>query len=58
MSHHELWDAVQKHVTVILLRHSTSERGFLKIVPELFKETLPDVEFIVSTYDMDPLQTF
>lgn len=58
MSHHEVLDAVQKGIHVILTRHSNSERGFLKTAANLYlKSLMPEIEFIVSSRDRDPLET-
>ena len=58
MSHHEVLDAVQLGTHVILTRHSNSERGFLEIVANShLKNLMPQIEFIVSSNDKDPLVT-
>jgi dinuclear metal center YbgI/SA1388 family protein len=58
MSHHELLDAAAKNISVIILNHSNSERGFLKHFAVNFQNQLgDDVQVIVSKRDTDPLQT-
>ncbi|KAJ1531709.1 hypothetical protein ONE63_000376 [Megalurothrips usitatus] len=57
MSHHEVLDAVHKGMHVILTRHSNSERGFLQIAKEHLKRLMPEIEFVVSSKDKDPLET-
>ncbi|XP_026272635.1 NIF3-like protein 1 [Frankliniella occidentalis] len=58
MSHHEVLDIVHKGTHVILTRHSNSERGFLHVAAKHhLKRLLPEVEFIVSSVDKDPLET-
>lgn len=58
MSHHEVLDAVHRGTNVILTNHSNSERGFLTKFKDIIGEKLPDVEFIVSETDSDPLKSF
>lgn len=58
MFHHDILDATQKGISVILTNHSDSERGFLKqFTPELQKRLEGQVEVIVSKEDRDPLVT-
>lgn len=57
MSHHEVLDAVHRGTNVILTNHSNSERGFLAKFKELIAAKLPDVEFLVSETDEDPLKS-
>lgn len=58
MLHHDILDAAQKGITVILTNHSDSERGFLKIFKsELQKRLEYQVDVIVSNQDRDPLVT-
>lgn len=57
MSHHEVLDAVHSGTNVILTNHSNSERGFLTKFKEIIGGKLPDVEFIVSEQDEDPLKS-
>lgn len=58
MLHHDILDAAQKGISVILTNHSDSERGFLKqFTSELQKRLEDQVEVIVSEEDRDPLVT-
>lgn len=58
MLHHDVLDATQKRISVILTNHSDSERGFLKqFASELQKRLEDQVEVIVSIEDRDPLVT-
>lgn len=58
MLHHDVLDATQKGISVILTNHSDSERGFLKqFAPELKKRLEDQVEVFVSKEDKDPLVT-
>lgn len=58
MSHHEVLDAVHRGVNVVLTNHSNSERGFLTKFKEIIEKALPDVAFIVSEVDADPLKSY
>lgn len=57
MSHHEVLDACQKGINVILCNHSNTERGFLsEFAPKLQNSLLEGkVNVIVSQIDRDPL---
>ncbi|XP_018332519.1 NIF3-like protein 1 isoform X2 [Agrilus planipennis] len=59
MLHHDILDATQRGISVILCNHSDSERGFLKqFQVKLQNEILNgDVHVAVSKVDRDPLQT-
>jgi dinuclear metal center YbgI/SA1388 family protein len=59
MLHHDVLDANHQGVNVILLNHSNSERGFLKVFKEKFDQSLNDssVEIVISQTDEDPLKT-
>ncbi|CAF4773493.1 unnamed protein product [Pieris macdunnoughi] len=58
MLHHDVLDATQKGISVILTNHSDSERGFLdKFSIYLENELYHKVEVIVSKCDKDPLTT-
>lgn len=54
MSHHEVLDATQAGISVILCNHSDSERGFLKEFVKNF--SYEGVEFVVSKIDKDCLK--
>lgn len=58
MSHHELLDAAAKNISVIMLNHSNSERGYLKHFSGILKGLTKEVEIIVSECDEDPLKTY
>jgi len=59
MLHHDILDATQKGIHVILCNHSDSERGFLRTFqPKLQHELLENqVGVFVSQTDHDPLKT-
>lgn len=58
MLHHDVLDATQKGITVILTNHSDSERGFLReFANYLHKHLNEEVEVFVSKVDKDPLIT-
>lgn len=58
MLHHDVLDAAQKGISVILTNHSDSERGFLKVFAGDFASKLDNkVSVIVSECDKDPLTT-
>ncbi|KAJ2952815.1 hypothetical protein O0L34_g7180 [Tuta absoluta] len=58
MSHHDVLDAAQNGISVILTNHSDSERGFLKVYAPLLETALKcQVQVIVSNCDRDPLVT-
>lgn len=57
MSHHEVLNAVQNNITVVLCNHSNTERGFLtEFAPELENTMLEGkAKVLVSEIDKDPL---
>ncbi|XP_022917992.2 NIF3-like protein 1 [Onthophagus taurus] len=58
MLHHDILDATQNGINVILCNHSDSERGFLKKFKTIFTSLLNnDVNVFVSEVDKDPLKT-
>lgn len=58
MLHHDVLDAAQKGISVILTNHSDSERGFLTVFStHLASKLNNEVEVIVSKVDRDPLVT-
>jgi dinuclear metal center YbgI/SA1388 family protein len=59
MLHHDVLDANHLGANVILLNHSNSERGFLKVFKEIFSRSLndPSVEIAIAETDEDPLKT-
>ncbi|XP_039746508.1 NIF3-like protein 1 isoform X2 [Pararge aegeria] len=58
MLHHDILDATQRGISVILTNHSDSERGFLRGFSSHLQSQLENqVDVIVSEYDKDPLST-
>ncbi|XP_013186585.2 NIF3-like protein 1 isoform X2 [Amyelois transitella] len=58
MLHHDVLDAAQKGISVILTNHSDSERGFLNVFSIDLQSRLQNkIEVFVSKYDKDPLIT-
>ncbi|XP_059054294.1 NIF3-like protein 1 isoform X3 [Achroia grisella] len=58
MLHHDVLDASQKGISVILTNHSDSERGFLRIFSSDLQNRLDKkVQVLVSNCDKDPLVT-
>lgn len=58
MLHHDVLDAAQKGISVILTNHSDSERGFLNVFSSNLANRLnKEVDVIVSKIDKDPLET-
>lgn len=58
MSHHDVLDATQRNITVILTNHSNSERGFLRVVSKkLMEDEILKIKcnFVLSKVDVDPL---
>nr|CAI5854956.1 unnamed protein product [Callosobruchus analis] len=54
MMHHDVLEATQKGISVILCNHSDSERGYLKLFQKQF--ALTGLNIIVSKVDRDCLQ--
>jgi putative NIF3 family GTP cyclohydrolase 1 type 2 len=54
MGHHDVLDALERDISVVLCEHSNSERGFLDAVvrPMMMEDGL---EVVVSKLDRDPL---
>lgn len=58
MFHHDVLDAAQKGISVILTNHSDSERGFLRGFSTNLQNLLDnEVQVLVSKVDRDPLVT-
>lgn len=59
MLHHDILDATQKGIHVILCNHSDSERGFLRVFQDILQQKIlgGSVEVIISEVDKDPLVT-
>lgn len=66
MSHHDILDAVHRNVSVVLMNHSNSERGFFAHFKTMFYErfcndpTNPKSTQILLDHanDQDPLTTY
>lgn len=59
MSHHEVLNAQQNNISVILCNHSNSERGYLDDFKFMLEQSLGSkVNIIVSKLDADPLVTY
>lgn len=56
MSHHEVLAATSQGISVILLDHSNSERGYLTHLKAKLSPLLPTVELVISETDKDPLE--
>ncbi|KAI5191962.1 hypothetical protein NECID01_1730 [Nematocida sp. AWRm77] len=56
-SHHDLLYMSRAGVSVILLEHSRSERGFLQKIQKILEEGL-EGEFLLSEADKDPIEFF
>lgn len=59
MLHHDILDAAQNGVHVVLCNHSDSERGFLKVFQKTLQNDILEnkAEVFVSAADCDPLKT-
>lgn len=59
MLHHDILDATQNEIHVILCNHSDSERGFLKVFQaKLQSELLEEkIGVIIANNDHDPIKT-
>lgn len=58
MLHHDILDATQKGIHVILCNHSDSERGFLRSFSGKLQDLLESkVRVFISEVDKDPLKT-
>lgn len=57
MSHSNLLAACASGTTVLLFEHSNTERGFLKsVLQSLLTKECPEVDFVCSSTDMDPIK--
>lgn len=54
-SHHDLLYFKKAGVSVLLLEHSRSERGFLQAVKSFLKDSLPGAAVEISSEDRDPV---
>ncbi|HLO41385.1 MAG TPA: Nif3-like dinuclear metal center hexameric protein [Phycisphaerales bacterium] len=57
MKHHEVLEAINCGMSIILAGHTATERGYLPRLARRLKELLPSVEFTVSSADTDPLRS-
>lgn len=58
MLHHDVLDAAQRGISVILTNHSDSERGFLRgFSSQLHNKLNKQIQVLVSECDKDPLTT-
>jgi dinuclear metal center YbgI/SA1388 family protein len=56
MRHHDILDATARGCTIVLAGHTNTERGYLKILRTRLSALVPNVAFIVSKKDADPLK--
>ncbi len=56
MKHHDVLDAVQRGVCVILAGHTNTERGYLPRLAKVLAAKLPGVDVRQSIEDRDPLR--
>ncbi|OAG30787.1 hypothetical protein NEIG_00271 [Nematocida sp. ERTm5] len=57
-SHHDLLYFQRMNVSVIVLEHSRSERGFLPILYTHIKALLPSADIYISQKDKDPIEFY
>lgn len=55
MKHHEVMEAINAGMAVVLAGHTATERGFLPRLAAGLRKILPGVVFKVSERDLDPL---
>lgn len=66
MSHHDVLDAVHRNVSVVLMNHSNSERGFFEVFQNVFHKRFCNsstgtklTRILLDTEDdQDPLSTY
>ncbi len=66
MSHHDVLDAVHHNVSVVLMNHSNSERGFFEMFRTEFYKRFCNAAtgqkstkiLLDSEHDLDPLTTY
>ena len=54
MRHHDVMEAVNRGITVILAGHTNTERGYLPHLRDRLAAAMPGCEFTVSTRDCTP----
>jgi dinuclear metal center YbgI/SA1388 family protein len=57
MKHHEVLEATNCGMSIILAGHTATERGYLPRLARRLADALPAMEFRVSTADTDPLRS-
>lgn len=57
LSHHRVLDAVSRGLSILLVGHTESERGYLPLLAKRLKRECPGLETIVSRADRPPLRT-
>lgn len=55
MRHHEVLDALQRGITVILAGHTQTERPYLQVYRDRLSRVLPGIQWHVSVSDRPPL---
>ncbi len=55
MKHHDVLEALHQGMSVILGGHTPTERGYLPRFSQRLGALMPDVKFVVSAADKDPL---
>jgi dinuclear metal center YbgI/SA1388 family protein len=56
LSHHRVLDAVSRGLSILLVGHTESERGYLPTLAKRLKQACPGLETIVSKVDRPPLR--
>jgi putative NIF3 family GTP cyclohydrolase 1 type 2 len=54
MKHHEMLDALNSGLSLILAGHTNTERGYLPRLAAKLEELLPGIRTVVSTCDRSP----
>ncbi|MFZ9692930.1 MAG: Nif3-like dinuclear metal center hexameric protein [Phycisphaerales bacterium] len=57
LSHHRVLDAVSRGLSILLVGHTESERGYLPTLAKRLKQECPGLQTIVSKVDRPPLRT-
>jgi dinuclear metal center YbgI/SA1388 family protein len=57
LSHHRVLDAVSRGLSILLVGHTESERGYLPTLAKRLKQACPGLETVVSRADRPPLRT-
>ncbi|MGE0145368.1 MAG: Nif3-like dinuclear metal center hexameric protein [Planctomycetota bacterium] len=56
MRHHDVLAALEQGATIVLCEHSSSERAYLPVLAQRLSNVLPDVHFLVSSQDREPIR--